>query len=223
MPRPPPLANTRATTAISTARRETIGEKYTTREPTSGRYSPGRYTPHAVQTPTLRLLLPTQQAQANKFQVRSGPQPKAQPQQTLLKLPSVSMSKSSDWLLDPPQDIEFPEHEYFMRTPSQITPFLYVSSYNPTLDKSLLKHQLLITHIINCTGSPNAFPDHFEYLQLKLHDENYQDILQPLPRSFEFIRDALSHNGRVLIYSDKVFLSFRKLGLTLSIRVLVGP
>jgi len=104
---------------------------------------------------------------------------------------------------DPPLELEFPEHRYFMGTPSMITPSLYISSYNPSLDKHLLKNTLHITHIINCTGSPNAFPDHFEYLHLKLHDDPSQDIWQPLPRVLDFIRDALLHRGKILVFSDK--------------------
>jgi hypothetical protein len=181
------------------------------------------------------------------------PQPKTQPaqlpqstnRQVILASPKVTPRDSPfDLPPDPPIELEFPEHEYFMCTPSQITPFLYVSSYNPSLDRAMLKHKLHITHIINCTGisplpfffslfpttlisppltypssshpssslnilhsgSPNAFPDYFEYLHLKLHDENSQDILAPLQRVLDFIRDGLSHGGRVLIYSHKVLL-----------------
>jgi hypothetical protein len=123
--------------------------------------------------------------------------PKATPRDSPFDLPP-----------DPPIELEFPEHEYFMRAPSQITPFLYVSSYNPSLNRAMLKHKLHITHIINCTGSPNAFPDHFEYLHLKLHDETNQDILAPLQRVFDFIRDGFLHKGRVLIYSHKVLQFF---------------
>lgn len=209
------------TNAFNMTRRDTIGEKYTAREPpSSSRYSPGRYTPHLTQNPSFRLPTPhsqqqqppqqpQQQPQQPKAQARQSPQSKVQP--TIASKPSTpSVTKPTprdspfDLPPDPPLEIEFPEHEYFMRTPSQITPFLYVSSYNPSLDKALLKHQLHITHIVNCTGSPNAFPDHFEYLHLKLHDENNQDILQPLQRTFDFIRDSHLHKGRVLIFSDKV-------------------
>eukprot|EP00026_Physarum_polycephalum_P001048 Phypoly_transcript_01049.p1 GENE.Phypoly_transcript_01049~~Phypoly_transcript_01049.p1 ORF type:complete len:1112 (+),score=220.65 Phypoly_transcript_01049:278-3613(+) len=127
-----------------------------------------------------------------------NPQPSQPKTQPLQQSTPRQVSNTSD-----PPELDLPEHEYFMRSPSQITPFLYVSSHHPSRALTMLRHQLRITHIINCTVSPNAFPDHFEYLHLKLHDENSQDILATLPRVFDFIRDALAHKGTVLIHSHK--------------------
>ncbi len=200
--------------ALPSARRDTIGEKYTSREPTSTRYSPGRYTPHLGPTPSFKLHQPQPQLQGPHNQLQQSasqqlPSQKTQPQQphtptTGVRNKSTPRDSPIDLLPDPPLELEFPEHEYFMSAPSQITPYLYLSSYNPSLDKTTLKHTLHITHIVNCTGSPNAYPDHFEYMHLKLHDEASQDILHVLQRVFDFIRDARLHKGKVLIFSDKV-------------------
>ncbi|EGG14454.1 putative protein kinase [Cavenderia fasciculata] len=153
------------------------GTRYKGPSKISGHYTPGRFFPHSYNLNNPTGLLSNKNAKAS--------------QQTL----------SDDSLAN--EQPEFPEHKYLMEYPSKITSFMYISSYQPSMNRNLLKNNYHITHIINCTGSPNAFPDHFEYLHLQLHDDESQDILHSLTSAFDFIRDAIVHQGRVLIVSDK--------------------
>jgi len=139
----------------------------------SGHYTPGRFHPHAA-----------------KLSVHNTKS-------------TTTIALNDHNIIDSEELTEFPEHKHFMEVPSLITPDMYISSFKPSLKKNLLINTFHITHIINCTGSPNAFPDHFEYLHLQLHDNPSQDILHSLVLAFDFIRDAIMHHGKVLIVSDK--------------------
>ncbi|KAF2073302.1 hypothetical protein CYY_005379 [Polysphondylium violaceum] len=149
------------------------GTRYKSKVGVGGHYTPGRFHPH-----TAKLSLAT-------------------------NTKSTSTIGLNEHIIDSEEAPEFPAHKHFMDTPSLITPYMYISSFQPSLKKNMLINTFHITHIINCTGSPNAFPDHFEYLHLQLHDNNSQDILHSLVLAFDFIRDAIMHHGKVLIVSDK--------------------
>ncbi|KAL6064721.1 NEK protein kinase [Balamuthia mandrillaris] len=92
---------------------------------------------------------------------------------------------------------------YFIEHCSKIVDRLYVGSYCVASQKSLLRDQLGITHIVNCTGAPNVHEEHFKYLHVKLLDDPYQDILSHVHEVIAFIRKALVKKGNVLIYSEK--------------------
>ena len=66
-----------------------------------------------------------------------------------------------------------------------------------------LKKELDITSIVNCTDAPNAFPGHFEYLQLKLHDELKQEIVPVFETVFNFINETVQRGGKVFIHSER--------------------
>eukprot|EP01112_Ceratiomyxa_fruticulosa_P022187 TRINITY_DN8056_c0_g1_i1.p1 TRINITY_DN8056_c0_g1~~TRINITY_DN8056_c0_g1_i1.p1 ORF type:complete len:289 (-),score=22.57 TRINITY_DN8056_c0_g1_i1:106-972(-) len=102
-------------------------------------------------------------------------------------------------------DLHYPPSlRHLMTTCTQITPTLYISSYTPALQIKYLMCELRITHIVNLTPHPNPWPDHFEYLHIPtLQDINSQDIVQYLPKVLDFIRDALLHKGKVLIFSER--------------------
>eukprot|EP01132_Coremiostelium_polycephalum_P007428 gene7428-9130_t len=153
------------------------GTRYKGTNRSSGHYTPGRFFPHTYNLTNFTI--------SNKT---SPP---------VSRLHEINMDEIP---YEPP---EFPEHRYFMENPTKITSYMYISSFHPSMNKSMLKNDLHITHIINCTGSPNAYPDHFEYLHLQLHDDSSQDILHSLLLAFDFIRDAIMHQGKVLICSDK--------------------
>ncbi|KYQ93892.1 putative protein kinase [Tieghemostelium lacteum] len=153
------------------------GTTYKGKDRNDGHYTPGRFFPH-----TYNLSNPI----ASKS--------------------SQPISRLGDNNQDIPiqsEAHEFPEHRHYMDNPSKITSYMYISSFHPSMNKQMLINELHITHIINCTGSPNAYPEHFEYLHLQLHDNPSQDILHSLTLAFDFIRDAIMHHGKVLICSDK--------------------
>lgn len=95
------------------------------------------------------------------------------------------------------------ESRYFTENATKITEHLYIGSYVASLNKEKLKNQLDITYIINCTEAPNAFPGHFEYLQLRMVDEPRQDLLGHLDAVFSFLQEAQKNKGNVFIHSEK--------------------
>ena len=83
---------------------------------------------------------------------------------------------------------------------SKITDHFYISGLDEAHDLRWLKHHH-ITHIVNCVrGLKNPYPQHFRYISLNLDDVPNQIIYQALEPSYEFIRDALSNGGTVLVH-----------------------
>jgi len=99
-----------------------------------------------------------------------------------------------------PLEFDEAEKEYFINNPTRITNYLYLGAYSCTADKKRLKSHYNITHIVNCTNSPNKYPDHFIYLQLMM-DEN-TDITLYFKRYFDFIRSAVKQKGKILVCSS---------------------
>ena len=59
-----------------------------------------------------------------------------------------------------------------------------------------------ITHIVNISEHSNAFPHKIKYLRLPLDDMVSTNLSQHFTETYEFIRDALDNNGRVLVHCN---------------------
>jgi len=97
------------------------------------------------------------------------------------------------------------ELAYFTENPSQITENIYIgTSKLVASQRTYLKCQLGISHLVNCTMTPNPLLlDHFESFHAKLMDEPYQDIIPHLSRVINFIRRVVVAKGKVMVYSDR--------------------
>ena len=76
---------------------------------------------------------------------------------------------------------------------------LYISGYRSAFDDKLLK-ELGITHIINCSGLRNAFPEQFQYLRIDISDDKDEDIKKYFNKSAKFITNAFVNRGKVLVH-----------------------
>lgn len=78
---------------------------------------------------------------------------------------------------------------------SRITSFLYIGSAVASRDRELLKaHQ--ITHIINLTRSPNAFPNDYIYEAIPLRDTAHENLtMEIIQRAVKFINKAKHAKG----------------------------
>lgn len=86
---------------------------------------------------------------------------------------------------------------------SRITSFLFIGSAVASRDRELLKsHQ--ITHIINLTRSPNAFPNDFIYEAIPLRDTAHENLtMEVIQRAVKFINKAKHAKGRVLVHCEE--------------------
>ena len=82
--------------------------------------------------------------------------------------------------------------------------FLYVGGVKVASNLDTLL-QNNITHIINCVGQKceNLWPNHFKYLRYEIPDNGTDDICIYLRSAFEFIEQAKSRNGKILIHCVK--------------------
>ena len=95
------------------------------------------------------------------------------------------------------------ETAYFVEHASKITENIYIGT-SSAVQRTYLKCQLGISHVVNCTMTPNPMlRDHFEVLHAKMQDEPYQDIVPQILRVVGFIRRAVIRKGKVLVYSDR--------------------
>ena len=92
----------------------------------------------------------------------------------------------------------------FPRGPSKILDHLYLGSQAEATNLQMLR-ELGITHIINCaegyinTG-PSFYGDGFEYLGFDAEDDWDYDIMQHFDPVYQFIEDARTSGGKVLIH-----------------------
>mmetsp|Transcript_76048 Transcript_76048/g.211346 ORF Transcript_76048/g.211346 Transcript_76048/m.211346 type:complete len:769 (-) Transcript_76048:21-2327(-) len=78
---------------------------------------------------------------------------------------------------------------------------VYLSSYQVASNlECLRKHR--ITHIVNTAADicDNCFPDQFQYLTYYLKDTNYEEISLLFYRTFDWIQNAISRSGCVLVH-----------------------
>eukprot|EP01111_Echinosteliopsis_oligospora_P010241 TRINITY_DN3151_c0_g1_i1.p1 TRINITY_DN3151_c0_g1~~TRINITY_DN3151_c0_g1_i1.p1 ORF type:complete len:252 (+),score=65.28 TRINITY_DN3151_c0_g1_i1:92-847(+) len=82
----------------------------------------------------------------------------------------------------------------------EIYPNLYVGDVYAAHNTSELRKKG-ITHIVNCVpGVKPAFTDDFKYLYIPMLDCATEAINEQFDASFDFIHDALSNHGRVLVH-----------------------
>lgn len=95
------------------------------------------------------------------------------------------------------------EHRFFMEHVTPITDFLFIGSAQVAKNgRKYLKHELDITHIINCTDQHNDHPFDFVYLQLEMYKDSHDSALDShLNNSLAFITGAQREKGKVFIYS----------------------
>lgn len=80
-----------------------------------------------------------------------------------------------------------------------VFPRIYLSNVITAHDLPTLK-QAGITHIINLSGTENAFPDKFKYLTILIDDHQSENIHQYFNKTNAFILSTLIGNGRVLVH-----------------------
>jgi dual specificity phosphatase 12 len=90
-----------------------------------------------------------------------------------------------------------PKYEY--QSMDEVYPNMFVGSFAAAKNSNLLQ-QHGITHVVNATGSPRSlFPD-LTYHFVPIEDTPNVNILQHIPSTVDFIHNALSQNGRVLVH-----------------------
>ena len=84
--------------------------------------------------------------------------------------------------------------------PSKILDWLYLGSYRNACDKREIK-DLGINYVLNCaTECRESFPPEVKYCHLKLNDSPNFRILSYLDRATNFINQAQSNNGIILVH-----------------------
>ena len=83
---------------------------------------------------------------------------------------------------------------------SKVTNGLYIGDFSQAINQMWLENHN-ITHIVNATQEiKNIFPRDYIYLNLFLIDSPGQSLDSALDRSYEFIRDAITRGGVVLVH-----------------------
>jgi len=83
---------------------------------------------------------------------------------------------------------------------TQIADNLYISDYETSFNKELLKEHG-ITHIISCVyGLTPRYPDDFKYKNIPLIDNPSEPILVYFDDACEYINNAIKNNGNVLVH-----------------------
>lgn len=84
---------------------------------------------------------------------------------------------------------------------TKISDNLFISNYETTCNKEILKEHN-ITHIISCvSGLSPRYPDDFIYKNVPLLDNEYEDILTHIADCNQFIDDAIKNQGgNVLVH-----------------------
>lgn len=83
---------------------------------------------------------------------------------------------------------------------SKINKSIYIGDIASAFNKDMLIDEG-ITHILSVVlGVEPMFPDEFEYLNLPTRDIINEDITEYLEECIEFIKDAITKNGKVLVH-----------------------
>ena len=79
---------------------------------------------------------------------------------------------------------------------------LYLGRGDQATNEKILSN-LRLTHIINISCEhPSPYTDRIEYLTIMLDDVSQSDLKQHFPRVCQFISQALSSNGRILVHCN---------------------
>jgi len=96
------------------------------------------------------------------------------------------------------------ELDYFKRKPTLITNYLYLGYTSSTKNKTSLRMDEGITHIVNCSARDKVYNDDaFYYLHLEIKPNDIVDITEHFGSVFDFIRKAVKKNGKVLIVEEE--------------------
>jgi len=92
--------------------------------------------------------------------------------------------------------------KHFRQVCSEVIPnALFISSYQVACDEDALQ-MCGITHIVNTAADvcDSCFPDKFQYLTYYLKDANGEDISILMYKTLEWMHEAISKGGRVLVH-----------------------
>jgi atypical dual specificity phosphatase len=83
---------------------------------------------------------------------------------------------------------------------SRVTDNIYISDLATAFNKDRLKEEG-ITHVVNLVlGMDSIYPEDFKYLNIPLRDIANQDILKYLDTCVDFMHEAISLGGKVLVH-----------------------
>jgi protein tyrosine/serine phosphatase len=92
----------------------------------------------------------------------------------------------------------YQQYSWFFDDPTYIINNIYIGSAYNAANYNKLK-ELNIKYIINVTNEiTNYYPDEFEYLQIKLYDDNKKSILKYLKKAYEFMNEK--KDGNILVH-----------------------
>jgi protein phosphatase slingshot len=97
---------------------------------------------------------------------------------------------------------------------SKIEEFLYLGSeWNASNLEELRQNG--ITHILNVTREiDNFFPGTFQYMNVRVYDEEITDLLKHFNSTYSFIKTAKASSGKVLVHC--------KMGISRSASVVIS-
>jgi hypothetical protein len=136
-------------------------------------------------------------AQKNKLSLQIGPTAS----ETAFHAEELTGDVESASLMD--GYIQKTPQDNYRKILSRITSFLFIGSAVASRDRELLKsHQ--ITHILNLTRSPNAFPNDYIYEAIPLRDTAHENLtMEIIQRAVKFINKAKNAKGRVLVHCEE--------------------
>mmetsp|Transcript_8508 Transcript_8508/g.35502 ORF Transcript_8508/g.35502 Transcript_8508/m.35502 type:complete len:379 (+) Transcript_8508:87-1223(+) len=83
---------------------------------------------------------------------------------------------------------------------SEIVPNVWLGGYKDQLNRSALLSRG-VTHILTVAiGVEPVYPNDFQYLVIRAHDHNSQDLISYFPQAHAFIDEALAGGGAVLVH-----------------------
>lgn len=97
---------------------------------------------------------------------------------------------------------------------SKIEEYLYLGSEWNASNLEELRHNG-ITHILNVTREiDNFFPGAFQYMNIRVYDEEITDLMKHFNSTYSFIKTAKSNSGKVLVHC--------KMGISRSASVVIS-
>lgn len=90
---------------------------------------------------------------------------------------------------------------------------LFIGNADNARNVKVLKN-LGITHVVNVTKNIGNYSQDIEYLNVPVDDDESENIIQYMQISNEFINNAISQNGRILVHCNK--------GCSRSVTIVIG-
>lgn len=82
---------------------------------------------------------------------------------------------------------------------SEIVPGVFLGSWKEACHLDLLLN-MGITHILNCSGLKNMYPEKFEYMKIDIEDDENTNIAKYFNKANRFICNTLVKKGKVLVH-----------------------